>query len=305
MRAILALLLALACAPLSAPGTGPAAAQGLRSLAPGLSPVGRDWRAVGRLEVGRESFCTVTLIGPEQALTAAHCVLDSRTGRLHRPDSMVLRLGYAHGRAEVTRGVRAVALAALRDVATDPEAVLARVARDVALLTLDRPVRQAGVEPIAVAAPGVQVPHRLTVVSYARGREQQAALQDDCLLVSTRSDGALVLDCQVDHGASGAPVMDHSGDRPRIVAVISARGRMAQEGFPEADVALAAPIHPPAPASGGPAAVAPGAARVSAPSRAAPADSGVRIRRGAEAEPPMDGPRTLRPGGTMGGPVIR
>jgi hypothetical protein len=293
MRWTLACLPALAWV-LACPAC-PALAQGQGVLAPGLTPAGREWRAVGRLEVAGESFCTVTLIGPEQALTAAHCVIDARTGRVHPPEALVLHLGYAHGRAEVTRGVRTISLAQPPEAPRDRETTLARVARDVALLALDRPVRQSGLDPIAVAAPGAQVPARLTVVSYARGREQLAALQDDCRHVSTRSDGALVLDCAVDHGASGAPVMDHSGGRPRIVAVISARARIAQDGAPEADVALAAPIHAPRAA---PAMVpAPGAARVVPPvAQGNPAGGEVRIRRAGQAQAPQaQGPRRLRP----------
>lgn len=294
-RAVLNALLPLALLLLAAP----AAAQ----RAP-LADAGRDWLAVGRLEVGQESFCTVTLIAPDQALTAAHCVIDDRTGRLHRPDRIAVRLGYAHGRAEVERGVRAIALpegqAPMR--AVDPESTLARVARDLALLTLDRPVRLTGLEPIAPGRPGQALAHRLTVVSYARGREQRAALQDDCLLINARSDGALVLDCEVDHGASGAPVMDLSDGAPRIVAVISARGRMVLPGFPEADVALAAPLEGP-----GGAAFAGASAAGGAPGGAP--GGAVRIRRaGQTADAAPEGPRILRPGAATpapAGPVMR
>lgn len=266
---------------------------------PALAEAGREWLAVGRLEVGQDSFCTVTLIAPDQALTAAHCVIDDRTGRLHRLERIAVRLGYANGRAEVERGVRAITLpeGQAPGRAIDPETTLARVARDLALLTLDRPVRLSGLEPIAPGRTEGEVAHRLTVVSYARGREQRAALQDDCLVINQRGDGALVLDCEVDHGASGAPVMDLSGGVPRVVAVISARGRMVLPGFPEADVALAAPLAGP-----GGAAFAGAAAPRGTPGGA------VRIRRaGQTGEGAPEGPRILRPGAPPAaqGPAMR
>jgi hypothetical protein len=158
----------------------------------------------------------------------------------------------------------------------------------------DRPVRQPGLSPIPVAPAGAGVPHRLIVVSHARGREAAAALQDDGLLIDTRRDGALVLDGEVDPGASGAPVLEGTGPEPRIVAVISARGRMAQPGFPAADVALAAPVSRP-----GRGAAVPGPsgfALPSGPAGATPAPAGGRhIRRAGMAEAPRAaGPRVVR-----------
>jgi V8-like Glu-specific endopeptidase len=264
-----------------------------------LAEAGRDWLAVGRLEIGQDSFCTVTLVAPDRALTAAHCVVDDRTGRMHRAERIAVLLGYANGRAEVERGVRAITLSDAQAPGrpVDPETTLARVATDVALLTLDRPVRLPGLEPIALGRPGREPGHRLTVVSYARGRDQRAALQDDCLLINARSDGALVLDCEVDHGASGAPVMDLSGGAPQIVAVISARGRMVLPGFPEADVALAAPLNGPG-----------GAAFASAVAAGGPRPGAVRVRRaGQTGDATPEGPRILRPGGGAAapGPMMR
>lgn len=291
-RLVLSILLLLgALAP-------PAAAQRAPD-AGGLVDAGRDWLAVGRLEIGRESFCTVTLVAPDRVLTAAHCVIDGRSGRPHRLDRISVLLGYAHGRAEVIRGVRALTLADGRAASpdSDPESTLARVSHDLALLTLDRPVRLGGVAPIPMADRAAEAAHRLTVVSYARGRDQRAALQDDCLVINQRDDGALVLDCQVDHGASGAPVMELSGGTPRIVAVISARGRMVLPGFPEADVALAAPLNGPA----GPA--------FAAADPVPPSAGTVRIRRAGQAQDGApEGPRILRPTAPVAplpGPVMR
>lgn len=253
----------------------PALAQVPARAGSALTAAGRDWLSVGRLDLVDGGFCTVTLIADDRALTAAHCLVDTRTGGLHAISDMTVRLGLREGRAEVVRGVTAA-------LPVDPSAVTgmraaeqtsALVARDLAVLVLDRAVRLAHVAPIALSPTGPEDAQSLTVVSYARGRSERAEVQGDCLLIGAQPDGALILDCVVDHGASGAPVMAAGGAGPRIVAVVSARGQLRRAGFPDAQVALAAPVT---------GSTAEALARALAV--AAPPSAGVRVRRAGAAE---------------------
>ena len=41
-----------------------------------------------------------------------------------------------------------------------------------------------------------------------------------------RQQGVLVMSCDVDFGSSGAPIFSFSGDRPRIVSVVSAKAEL-------------------------------------------------------------------------------
>ncbi|MEO1197548.1 MAG: trypsin-like serine protease, partial [Pseudomonadota bacterium] len=50
------------------------------------------WEAVGRVEIGRDNFCTGTLIATNLVLTAAHCVY-ARGGQRRRADSLTFRAG--------------------------------------------------------------------------------------------------------------------------------------------------------------------------------------------------------------------
>ncbi len=52
----------------------------LRSLQTGVDA--SPWEAVGRLNIGGNSFCTGALIAPDIVLTAAHCLYNSDTGEL-------------------------------------------------------------------------------------------------------------------------------------------------------------------------------------------------------------------------------
>lgn len=254
----------------------PSSAQGLsgRDLPPALSMAGRGWMAVGRLDVAAtpghpQSFCTATLIAEDRALTAAHCVVDRGTGRSLPASAMQVQLGFQNGRAEASRRVTGLQVArgveaALR--ADSDGSGLALIPLDLAVLELDSPVRLPQIRPLSPAgltggdamtggltddlgddSSGRLVDRMiggrmLSVVSYARGRSQTAGLQEDCQLVTPRHDGSLVLLCDVDNGASGAPVLLMAEGGPRIVAVVSAKAELqTAEGRPM-QVALAASL---------------------------------------------------------------
>jgi len=209
-----------------------------------VQPVGAgaDWMAVGRMDIARRGFCTVTLIAPDRVLTAAHCVTDARTGVARPMGDFLVQLGFNHGQAQATRRVRDVLTARRTSDAGSGSEPGQQIASDLAILVLDHPVHLARLEPVSLSDQPASEGQLVSVVSYARGRSEQAALQDDCIVITQRADGAMVLDCNVDHGASGSPVMVRQGGEHRIVAVISARAEMQMSGFPDAPVALAAPL---------------------------------------------------------------
>ncbi|MFC7691159.1 trypsin-like serine peptidase [Paeniroseomonas aquatica] len=73
-------------------------------LGPGPDPRARlnsadaPWSALGRVNnAALGSFCTGALIAPTTVLTAAHCVVSSRSGCFMQPNSLHFVLGYQHG----------------------------------------------------------------------------------------------------------------------------------------------------------------------------------------------------------------
>ncbi|MEM7710892.1 MAG: trypsin-like serine protease [Pseudomonadota bacterium] len=209
-----ALVLALfsAVAPVSA--TTP-----LRTLS--TADDGRGWEAVGRLDLNGRGFCTATLITPEIAMTAAHCLYDGRTGARLAVDRIEFQAGLRFGRAEAHRGVRRAVLHPDYDFAGRKG--VARIGTDLALLQLDRPIRMGHVRPFGTRpriAPGQPV----EVVSYAVNRAD-APSQEEACQVLTREANVLVLSCTVDFGASGAPVFVTAGGETSIVSVISAKAK--------------------------------------------------------------------------------
>lgn len=189
----------------------------------------KDWEAVGRINMEGAGFCTGALIAPDLVLTAAHCMYYKRTGRQIPPEKIHFLAGWRKGRAAAHRKASRVVIHQDYDYADASK--LDRVAADIAIIELEQPIRASVVAPFLRyerPRPGDKV----TVVSYAQERAEVPSLQEPCHMLGRQSD-VLVLSCEVNYGASGAPIFVMSEEGPRIASVVSA---MAQ--WNSKDVAL-------------------------------------------------------------------
>ena len=181
----------------------------------------RAWQAVGRLNIGRSSFCTGALVAPDLVLTAAHCLFDPLTGRMVSSSDVEFLAGWRNGRAVAYRKARRFVVSKSYDF--NQQIVLQRVANDVALIELDRPIRDSSIMPFKSSST-THVGEDVKVVSYSKDRSEVPYIEEPCNILDADAR-TLVLSCTVNFGASGSPIFVVDQGEPRIASVVSAMAK--------------------------------------------------------------------------------
>lgn len=178
------------------------------------------WNAIGRVNVPH-GFCTGTLVGPSEVLTAAHCLRDARRGRTYAPDEVHFVAGWRRGTWIAHARARAFRLAP--DLAFDERGVPARLETDWAVLQLERALLDLDLlAPLPVGWPGgrPQAAPAAQLLGYAQDRPHLPVRLAPCAVEPVEPGRGLLLHaCVASQGLSGAPLLVPGAGGWSVVAV--------------------------------------------------------------------------------------
>lgn len=193
----------------------PALADAARTPDP-LLAVG--WLGFDMTATPGNASCSGVLVAPDLVATAAHCVVDSKTGAPRPVGHMTFAAGRTADNAAALRHGAAVILPTPRDL------LGGALPYDVALLRLDAPILATQVAPIPLAPTLPREGDSLALRGYARETPTTPTDRSDCI-VRLASPDVIGLTCPAVTGFSGGAILDLSTGTPRLAAIMVARGQ--------------------------------------------------------------------------------
>lgn len=201
------------------------------------------WRAIGRLNDSQGGHCTAAIVGSRLVLTAAHCLMNPRTGTLLAASSLHFLAGWSKETYLVhARGKELVVAPGF--VAGRPREIGNQInfdnkANDWALVTLDRDVAKDIGRFDVVPLDGKSLADlkrqgkSFVLAGYPQDRAEVLMADVGCPLDGIDKTYALVVhSCDAVGGASGGPIFYRDGDTYRIVALhVATLGRKDKEAL--------------------------------------------------------------------------
>jgi protease YdgD len=197
------------------------------------------WSSIGKLNNSAGGQCTATVVGPNQFLTAAHCLYNIGARRFISPGSIHFLLGYEKGKYRLHR----VAVKYYVPPNFDPTKINEsnkELADDWAILDTSEPF-PADIRPLRIApvtpSPGTAV----VAVGYAQERAYMLTADQHCRVELIATGGKMILhDCAIQHGDSGGPLLSGDASENGLIVGINVtkkRLRLGGESVSTANIA--------------------------------------------------------------------